>query len=121
MKSDLEMNEIETHVYDEIEKRYLKIKTLHAEIQGLLETLPYKYIITRTFFKDRVAYGGVVRAGTVLYCTGFYEMLFSYKRSQTHEFKTIDSAQQFLSRIEETLPKYAKTQIERVEKRVAVA
>jgi len=111
------MTELEKSIYFAIDVLQKQIADSKMAISDLLEGLPYKYIITRTFTKDWECLTASCHAGHKQYFAG-YGLGYNTKLESAQFFRSLRDAQYMLIHCEseEMIKGYVKLEIEKVNK-----
>lgn len=111
------MTDLEKSIYASIDNLQKQIEDSRIAISNLLNELPCKYIITRTFVKDWECHRAKCFAGYKMYYCGNVNG-FDYDEKKCHHFKSLRDAEIYLDycKDRETLKDYVEIKIERVEK-----
>lgn len=111
------MTELEKSIYSAIDALQKQIANDKMAISNLLDQLPCKYVITRTFIKDWASHYSSVGKGHKQYYTGgnrgyskFMEQAQFYRSLRDAEFVLVHCDD------EESLKDYVEIKIERVDK-----
>ena len=112
------MTELEKSIYASIDSLQKAIENNRMGISNLLDKLPCKYIITRTFIKDWECHRAKCSAGHKMYYSGADNNRFVYDKKSSFFFKDLRYAEAYLKHYkeEELLKDYVEIKIERVEK-----
>lgn len=111
------MTELEKSIYSLIDVLQKRIADDRLAISDLLEKIPHKYIITRTFIKDWECHRAKCSAGFKQYFSG-YSFGYNTKLENAQFYKSLRDAEFMLMHCdaEESLKEYVELKIERVEK-----
>lgn len=111
------MTELEKSIYSAIDVLQKQIANDKLAISDLLEQLPYKYVITRTFIKDWESHYASIKSGHKQYYIGGNRG-YSKFMEQAQFFRSFRDAEYLLvhCNAEETLHDYVELKIERVDK-----
>jgi|GEM_PF-4701666 len=113
------MTELEKNIYEQIDSLQKRIADDKMAISDLLEQLPYKYIITRTFIKDWASHYSSVKSGHKQYFgLSGYSFDYNTELENAQFYRSLRDAEYLLvhCNAEETLHDYVELKIERVEK-----
>jgi hypothetical protein len=111
------MTDLEESIYSAIDVLQKQIANDRMAISSLLNQLPCKYIITRTFIKDWECHRAKCSVGHKMYYSGNANG-FDYDEKKCHYFKSLRDAEIYLEYCKgrEILKDYVEIKIERVEK-----
>lgn len=111
------MTELEKSIYSAIDVLQKQIANDRLAISNLLDQLPCKYVITRTFIRDWSSHYSSVAKGHKQYYTGgnrgyskFIEQAQFYRSLRDVEFVLVHC------NAEESLKEYVELKIERIDK-----
>lgn len=112
------MTDLEKSIYSAIDVLQKQIANDKMAISGLLDQLPCKYMITRTFIKDWECHRAKCSAGHKMYYSGNSVNGFVYDKKNCHHFKSLKDANFYLEccKEKEMLKDYIEIKIERVAK-----
>jgi len=111
------MTDLEKSIYSAIDVLQKQVANDKMAISSLLNQLPCKYIVTRTFIKDWECHRAKCSAGHKMYYSGNING-FVYDIKKCHHFKSLRDAEIYLEYCKEmeTLKDYVEIKIERVDK-----
>ena len=111
------MTELEKSIYSAIDVLQKQIANDKMAISNLLDELPCKYLITRTFIKDWASHYSSVAKGHKQYHIGG-NLGYSRFINQAHFYRSLRDAEFVLAYCndEESIKEYVEIKIERIEK-----
>lgn len=111
------MTELEKSIYSAIDVLQKQIVNDRMAISNLLDQLPYKYVIIRTFTKDWASHYSSVAKGHTQYYTGGNRGYAKFI-NQAQFYRSLRDAELVLMHCiaEESLKEYVELKIEKVDK-----